>query len=240
MNGAHDLGGQMGFGPVQPETNEPVFHAPWERRALGLTLAAGALGQWNIDMSRSARESIHPAQYLALSYYEIWLEGIRRLMLARGMLETADWPSLSGAVSTIGPPLTPSPAAASFAGAPSLTPLPRSAVDALLKRGSPTLRAIETPARFAVGDSVRTILTHPTTHTRLPRYARGKAGKIVGVHGGHVFADAHAQGDPQVQWLYTVCFEAGELWGPHTSADEVCIDCWESYLLEGPPSGCDR
>jgi nitrile hydratase subunit beta len=240
MNGAHDLGGQMGFGPVEPEANEPVFHAPWERRALGLTLAVGALGQWNIDMSRSARESIHPARYLALSYYEIWLEGIKRLMLARAMIEPAEWPSSSTAVSIEEPSPTPSRLAASSPGLSGLTPLPRSAVDSLLKRGSPTLRALETPARFAVGDSVCTILAHPSTHTRLPRYARGKAGKIVSVHGAHLFADSNAQGDPQVQWLYTVCFKAHELWGPHTSADEVCVDCWESYLLEGPCAGRSR
>jgi hypothetical protein len=63
MNGPHDLGGQMGFGPVAPETDEPVFHADWERRALGVTLASGTLGAWTIDESRHARESLHPATY---------------------------------------------------------------------------------------------------------------------------------------------------------------------------------
>ncbi|TIV38086.1 MAG: nitrile hydratase subunit beta, partial [Mesorhizobium sp.] len=31
MNGPQDLGGQMGFGPVAPEKDEPYFHAAWER-----------------------------------------------------------------------------------------------------------------------------------------------------------------------------------------------------------------
>src|SRR5690606_23034114 len=72
MNGPHDLGGQMGFGPVAPETDEPFFHAEWEKRALGVTLCAGAMGHWNIDESRHARESLHPAVYYGSSYYEIW------------------------------------------------------------------------------------------------------------------------------------------------------------------------
>ncbi len=66
MNGPHDLGGQMGFGPVAPEKDEPVFHAEWEKRALGLTLVLGRAGRWNIDESRHARESLHPADYLCL------------------------------------------------------------------------------------------------------------------------------------------------------------------------------
>ena len=61
MNGPQDLGGQAGFGPVAPEPGEPVFHAAWERRAMALTVAAGAMGHWSIDESRHARESLHPA-----------------------------------------------------------------------------------------------------------------------------------------------------------------------------------
>ena len=85
MNGAQDLGGMMGFGPVEPEADEPVFHSQWERRAFALTMAAGFTGQWNIDMSRSARESLPPAQYLSSSYYEIWFEGLKRLLVDRAM-----------------------------------------------------------------------------------------------------------------------------------------------------------
>ena len=76
MNGVHDMGGMQGFGPVRPEPNEPLFHAPWERQALAMTVAMGACGQWNIDISRSARESLPPAQYLSSSYYAICLAGL--------------------------------------------------------------------------------------------------------------------------------------------------------------------
>ena len=87
MNGPQDMGGMMGFGPIAPEANEPLFHAPWQRRALAISLAMGATRQWNIDMSRHAREKIPPAQYWSLSYYEIWMEGLKRLLTERGLLD---------------------------------------------------------------------------------------------------------------------------------------------------------
>ena len=86
MNGAQDMGGQHGFGPVKPEPNEPPFHAPWEQRAFALTVAMGGTGEWNIDQSRYARESLPPAEYLAKSYYEIWFAGLERMLLQRGFV----------------------------------------------------------------------------------------------------------------------------------------------------------
>ena len=90
MNGVHDMGGMQGFGRVVAEANEPRFHHGWERRAFALTLGVGALGQWNLDQSRSARESLPPAQYLASSYYQIWFEGLIRLMLQRGLVRESE------------------------------------------------------------------------------------------------------------------------------------------------------
>ena len=87
MNGAQDLGGMMGFGPVSPEPDEPAFHAEWEKRALAVTLACGGLGEWNIDMSRHARETLPPPEYLTSSYYEIWTKGLLKLLAARGLVD---------------------------------------------------------------------------------------------------------------------------------------------------------
>ena len=86
MNGAHDLGGMHGLGPIDPEKDEPVFHAEWERRCFAITMAAGFLGQWNIDMGRYARERMHPAEYLSTSYYEHWLHGLQMLLVEKGLL----------------------------------------------------------------------------------------------------------------------------------------------------------
>ena len=108
-------------------------------------------------------------------------------------------------------------------------------VMAALAKGAPVDRQPDNPAMFAVGDHVRARLMNPETHTRLPRYARGKPGRIDRVHGVHVFADSHAHGlgeDPQ--WLYSVAFKAEDLWGSDGRAgDDVLIDIWEPCLEPG-------
>lgn len=220
MNGVHDMGGMQGFGPVVPEPDEPLFHAPWERRALALTLAMGATGQWNIDLSRAARESLPPAVYLGSSYYAIWLLALERLLRERGLADADELHD--GRLRTPARPVA--------------RVLHSDAVDAALARGTPTSRPAPAPARFAPGQPVRARNMHPQGHTRLPRYVRGHAGTIALVHGAHVFADAHAsQALPpfreQPQWLYTVVFDAQALWGPQADATvQVSVDAWESYL----------
>jgi nitrile hydratase len=216
MNGAQDLGGQHGFGPVEPETGDVMFHAEWERRVLALTVAMGGTGAWNLDMSRHARERMAPADYLASTYYEIWFSGMARLLVETGLASEDE-----------------------IAGGQSMQPakaLPRvptaKTIPAALASGSPADRPVNRPARFAAGDRVRARVMNPTTHTRLPRYARGRAGTIVRIHGAHILPDTHAHGggeDPQ--WLYSVSFDANELWGDDGKAgDEVLIDLWEPYL----------
>lgn len=221
MNGVHDMGGLHSFGPVHLEADEPLFHAPWERRALGLTLAMGATGQWNIDQSRSARESLPPATYLGSSYYRIWILGLQRLMLQRGLVTEEEL--ISGRLTQPARPVA--------------RVLRADGVDAALARGTPTERAAPAPARFAVGDRVRALNRHPAGHTRLPRYVRGHVGTVVLVHGAHVFADRHAASAPgqpfdeAPQWLYTVAFDGQELWGEDAeTGTSVSVDAWESHL----------
>ncbi len=216
MNGAQDLGGQMGFGPVQPEPNEPIFHAEWEKRVLAINVAAGAMGGWTIDGIRAARESLPPAQYLSSSYDEIWRAGLHRIRVEKGFVTPVELEQVK--------PL-----------APAKTPkrvLKGDEVAAVLRRGFPYEREAEAPARFAVGDAVRTRVMHPQHHTRLPRYARGKRGVIERITGCHVFPDTGAQGLPETaQWLYTVVFTGPELWGPDADpTSTVSIEAWESYL----------
>lgn len=218
MNGMHDMGGLQCFGPVLPETDEPVFHAQWEKRALALTLAMGATGQWNIDLSRSARESL--PGYLGSSYYEIWLRALEVLVLERAL-------ALADEVQTGIMTSPPKPVA---------RVLRPQDVAASLAKGSATARPALTPARFGPGDRVRANNMHPAGHTRLPRYVRGHVGTIVLVHGAHIFADAHASRptapfDDNAHWLYTVVFDARELWGPQAEATaQVSVDAWEPYL----------
>ena len=216
MNGPHDLGGAHGFGPVAPEANEPAFHAEWEGRVLALSLAMGAAGAWNLDMSRHGRERVRPAEYLAASYYEIWLRGMERVLLEKGLVSEAEL--ASGHAKEAGPKLPRKPTAQS--------------VPAGLAKGTPYSREPRSPALFSNGDPVRARVMNPPGHTRLPRYARGRAGHIAGIHGVHVFPDTNAHGlgeDPH--WLYSVEFSAEELWGPQgRPGDTVLIDLWEPYL----------
>jgi nitrile hydratase len=215
MNGAQDLGGMQSFGPIRPEAEDVIFHAEWERRVIAMTLAMGALGKWNIDMSRAARESLPPAQYLASSYFEIWLEGLKKLLVDKG-LATAE--EIASGVS-------------SSAAMPVSHVLMAREVTAVLRRGSPVDRPALTEPRFKVGDEIRTRQLNPSTHTRLPRYCRGRRARVIAVHGPHVFPDTNALGlGEQPQWLYTVRFDASELWGKDTTAAFVCVDCWEPYL----------
>jgi nitrile hydratase beta subunit len=204
VNGAHDMGGNQGFGPIEREADEPAFHAEWERRVFALTLAMGATGEWNLDQSRFAREDREPADYLARTYYEIWEAGLTRLLSERGLLSEA-------------------------AGRP-VRRLAAEDVEPMLMRGGGVAREPARPARFAAGDRVRARNMHPRTHTRLPRYVRGHVGTIERVHGCHVFPDVHAvTGDEDPQWLYTVRFSSLELWGEDTGSS-VSVDAWEPYL----------
>jgi nitrile hydratase subunit beta len=216
MNGAHDMGGMHGFGAVEPEPNEPAFHAEWERRTFALTIAMGATGEWNLDQSRFARESIPPAEYLGKTYYEIWFAGLERLLQARGLVD----PDEIAAAQPLHPPK------------PVKRTLAAPDVAVTLGRGGPTVRQPRGPARFKVGDRVRARQMNPATHTRLPRYVRGHAGMVERIHGCHVFPDSHAQGlGENPQWLYAVRFEARDLWGPEADASaKVSVDAFEPYL----------
>jgi nitrile hydratase beta subunit len=220
MNGVHDMGGGQGFGPVTPEPDEPVFHADWERRAFALTLAMGLAGEWTLDASRFARESLAPAEYLSKTYYEIWLAALERQLAERGLVAPDELAA--------GRALRPAP--------PVRRRLSEADVLPTLGRGGPTHRDAARPARFGPGDRVRARNMHPPTHTRLPRYVRGRCGTVERVHGAHVFPDTNAHGggeDPQ--WLYTVRFAAGELWGADADPSlSVSIDAFEPYLEPAP------
>lgn len=215
MNGPHDLGGAMNLGPVLPEPEALRFHAEWEKRALGLTLAAGALGHWNIDESRHARESLPWAIYFGATYYEIWIHALEVLLQRHALVSAAELAS-----------------GETGGAAPHSRPLTPGAVGPMLARGGPADRPIEAPARFGLGQGVRARNMHPKHHTRLPRYVRGHQGVVTAVHGGFVLPDAHAhrQGE-QPERLYTVRFEGSTLWGADTEpGTSVSIDAWESYL----------
>jgi nitrile hydratase len=216
MNGAQDMGGVMGFGPVQPERNEPVFHADWEKRVLGMTIAMSVPGGWSIDQMRHAREDQPPGAYLSKTYYEIWFSGLTRMLVQRGLVTQDEL----DAGRALHPPKPVTRILRLEEAAP------------LLAKGANYERSAAAPARFAAGDRVRARNIHPRGHTRLPRYVRGHTGVVTHVRGCHIFPDASATGDHDTaQWLYTVRFTGPELWGEAADPTAtVSVDAWESYL----------
>jgi nitrile hydratase subunit beta len=227
MNGAHDLGGMHGFGPVDPEPNEPVFHAEWERRVFGLQMSTGFLGKWNIDMSRYARELMPPAEYLATTYYEHWLWGLERLLVEQGLLTPAEIDARAKDLELgIAPPKR------AWKPADGVRVLRPDELVKLLSTGNPFRVDEDISARFKTGDAVITRNRHPFGHTRLPRYARAKRGVIDRDHGVFVFPDTNAAArDKKPQHCYSVRFTARELWGPEAPDTEfIHIDLWDDYL----------
>jgi len=220
MNSVHDMGGMHGLGPVVIEPDEPCFHHEWERRVHALTLASLFLGEWNIDTNRYSRERIPGAEYLAATYFEKWLAGLERLLVERGLVPRDELDARRGDAS----------APVRRTGHPRV--LTAADVEPRLKKGGSARVNEPQPARFAPGDRVVARNINPTGHTRLPRYARGRAGVVASDHGVFVFADSHAMGlGPQPQHLYSVRFAARELWGPEASErDAVYVDLWDAHL----------
>jgi len=214
-NSIHDMGGMHGFGKVETEADEPVFHEPWESRVYAMNRAMGPLRLWTIDEGRASQETLPPAVYVSASYYQRWLLGLERRVLDL-KLAGADELQAGRSLRTNDKPnriFTP-------ADADQLT------------RGN-FERESKAPPRFKAGDRVWTRNINPVTHTRLPRYARDKVGEVEAVRGCHVYPDSVANGggeDPQ--WLYTVVFSGQVLWGEDSDpAVKVSIEAFEPYLV---------
>ena len=220
MDGIHDLGGKHGFGPVEVERDEPVFHHDWEARAFAIVRASIEFGARNsVDQFRHAIERIEPAAYLTHTYYGRWIGGIENLLVESGVLTRAEidarYLARGGSAEDL------------VASRPAANP------DRISGEPMPdAIRPLDRTARFRVGDQVVTHRHAVAGHTRLPAYARGRTGRIVAVHGGWVYPDSNAHGhgeDPQ--HLYTVAFDGEELWGDSAEpAVVVHLDLFEPYL----------
>ena len=212
MNTVHDMGGMDGFGPIEREANEPVFHAEWERRMFALSFGiATAVPRTDDDHFRSQIESLPPTTYLNASYYELWYRAYAAILRRHGVLAAA-------APEGLNPPLTAAQVRPAIEGG-----------------ASTRMDAEGIVARFAVGDPVLARNIHPTGHTRLPRYARGKSGTIHANRGVFSFADSNARGAGRCpQHLYTVAFAGEVLWGAGGGKDRVYLDLWDDYLDPAP------
>ena len=216
MNGVHDMGGFQDMGPVIPETNEPVFHHPWEGRVYGINVSLRAIGKWNIDTWRHQIDLIPPAEYLRMTYYERWLTVNEQLLLIHGLVSQTELASGK-----------PDP------GSKKASPVMTEAyVASHPGRSIASSHDPKIPPQFSVGQRVRARNINPEGHNQLPRYARGKVGTISIDHGVYIFPDTNAvfRGEKR-QHVYAVRFTARELWGEKASArDSVYVDMWDDYL----------
>ena len=179
MTRLHDMGGRYGDGTITPEPEDEVFHADWHARALAVTLAAGSLGKWNIDVSRHARECLSPTDYARFSYYEKWISGLANLLVDSGVLTREELAGL------------PNPEPSQLSG----KKLTVDQVAGVLAKGGPSDRPSNIAPKFVVGDAVVTRKVAANTlvdggHTRLPVYAAGARGRVLRLHGTHVLPDS--------------------------------------------------
>ncbi|MGR8920969.1 MAG: nitrile hydratase subunit beta [Gammaproteobacteria bacterium] len=217
MNGIHDLGGMHGFGPIDPEQDEPLFHAEWEKRVFGLFAPMAASGTFNVDEFRHAIERMGALEYLDSSYYEHWLHAIETIALEKGVITATELEN--GHAATGGKRATPA--------------LPADAVPAAVGTGHSARVDADVKPKFKEGDMVVVKNINPPTHTRMPRYVRDKLGCIDRDHGVFAFPDsmAHGKGE-KPQHCYSVYFSAQEIWGSRASRnDAVYVDLWDDYLV---------
>jgi nitrile hydratase len=219
MNGMHDMGGMHGFGPIEREENEPVFHHAWEGRVFAMQVATPVPIPGG---SRNNIEHMEPAAYLTSSYYEKWLHSRIKGLIDAGVLTPEE---LEARV-------------AWYRQHPE-APVPQREDPERVRQVLQGLRTLRSPRRpldiqprFSVGNVVRTQNIHPAGHTRLPRYVRGKRGVVARYYGIYDVQDAMPPGvEAPPQPLYAVRFDGRELWGESAEANSgVCLDMWESYL----------
>lgn len=218
MDGVHDLGGMQGHGPI--DVSEPIepFHAEWEARAWALSKGiGGGAPDITIDWWRHVRETTIPSDYLTRPYIDSWLEA--------DMVTLVDSNICTVEELATGKSVTPK-----IGGAVSI-----SAADAIAANQAGATRfdrPVDVEPKFIVGSEIVAQQNASTGHTRLPGYVRGRPGIVHTHHGAHLFPDAVAKGIEEAEHLYTVAFEARDLWPEtHNSKDVIFLDLWESYLV---------
>ena len=213
-SGAHDLGGLQGFGPIDSEDDEPIFHAEWERRVLGMMITSG----YRMISMRPAIENIEPETYLKSSYYERWLIALETGLVDRGVISQEEL--TSRAVDFVEP-----------ASTPSRNDDPGMAEEVLRRQYSQRSERHSGTPRFKPGDRVLVHSEQKARHTRVPRYVRGKLGLVQSVRGVYELLDLKVEGVSVPEPVYSIRFDARELWGERKEGNgSVCIDLWDSYL----------
>lgn len=219
MNSIHDIGGMHGIGELPFEDNEPLWHGDWEAKTFGVHILTLMTGFYTADETRHSMERIPALHWLGAPYYEHWLDGTEMLLIEKGLATAEELKA--------GHARHPLPE-----WAQALTPIAAEDVPSVATTNHPVTGDLPEPPRFAVGDKVRTRNINPRSHTRLPRYTRGKVGTVAAYYAACLYADGRAQGDmAALSHTYSIRFEGTELWGPDAGVkDALYIDLYETYL----------
>lgn len=215
MDGPHDLGGKQGFGPVETDETDEPFHHDWEARMWGLS-RCGGVSDWTIDWWRHIRELIDPVDYLDRPYFDSWAQTELAAYIDSGVISLDE---LASGKADRTDPRTPSVLTV------------EDALNANRRSDTRFSREIDDEPIFNVGDTVRAVAFGHGGHTRLPAYVRGRPGKVEAQRGAHLLPDDGARGVEKAEHLYSVCFQASDLWAEeHGRRDRIYLDLWESYL----------
>jgi len=216
VDGIHDMGGMHGWGSVVIDPDEAVFAEPWEAKAFAFGALSARLTGMNLDAMRHAIDRQHPYDYLVDGYYGRWLGAVETMLVDSGVL----------------PPGAVEARARRLRGEDVAEPAPSEPHKPDYQpTGAGSIRQIDDPTAFAVGQTVRARHWSHPGHTRLPRYVRGRTGAVVAVQPSQVLPDTHAHFIAEsAQHVYAVRFASTELWGPDAEPFELTIDLYESYL----------
>lgn len=231
MNGMHDVGGTDGFGPIEREENEPVFHEPWEARMRAITtLVIKKCRIYNLDEGRHASERMHPVFYLGSSYYQTWLLRLEALLLEKGVLTEEEIADKRTQIS----PVSYTSHLQPYRKVQPLMPSVQRREVLQVTRGTRQKNEPIQP-KFAPGTVVRVKEMSPLGHTRVPRYIRGKVGVVEECHGNYFLPDVRVhEGIDVYQPVYQIRFNAQDIWGEDASPnDKLLIEMWEDYLEWG-------
>jgi nitrile hydratase len=204
VDGVHDLGGLTGFGPVERESNEPVFHHTWESRVFGCAAALSVAG--HVTGLRHAIERMDAVHYLTSSYYEHWMTAVATALVERGTIDVGELSVRAGSF-PLARPVAGDPVPLELAGPPAAAP------------------------KYGLGSEVRVRNLHPLGHTRCPDYVRDRRGVVVRVDPLAAVPELEHHLDERVlETVYSVEFRVEELWGTGDPRSTVSVDLFERYL----------